>query len=248
MMTPIREPEVALHVAGKLSRVRSREVVEASRTDEQVHDWLEKYARLWVKHHRQLEGQSATAPVELDRDLAGRMYRSVEEDEPPTMPLEAVARPYRFTVPEVPVDLGALTTRPSPASHTEGPPELPLRRVNPMTKQLELWELALTIPYGVARVVVEFAGREVFRRLVPFIQEFEGGVEVRKAGLWLSELGVPVADIPKAYFDVIPATDSNLREFPLPEVKEWAKAYSANFAAADAADMLIHRLKREGQS
>jgi hypothetical protein len=239
-MTPIREPEVALHVAGKLGRVRSTQIVEASRTDERVRGWLEKYTRLWEERNH-----APTAAVELgreeDRELGRRMYRTAEADEPTA----DAARPYRFTVDYVPVELGALTSALTADTDT---PQLPRRRVNPMTKRLELWETPPIIPYGVARVVVELAGKEVFRRLVPFTQEFETGVEVRKAGLWLSELGLPAAELPKAEFHVIPATDHNLEDFPPVEVDELARRYAANSAAADAVDLLVRRLKLRGNS
>jgi len=176
-----------------------------------------------------------------------RMYSRItdmSDGEPPTVSSRK-DEPRRSTL-VVEWALGAETTNPSPPELTP-PPELPVRRVNQATKMLELLEAPEVVQYGVARVTIEVDGSNTFCVLVPFAADMEGGLAVRKAELWLSEVGIPVGKSSRAEFFVVPVADDNLSEFPLHEVQELAKKYAGNFAATDAIDLLITRLQHEGR-
>ncbi len=151
----------------------------------------------------------------------------------------------RRTVLDIEWALGLDNTPLSPPELTPQP-VLPVRRVNQATKVLELLEAPDVVPYGVARVIVEVDGKTTFSGLVPFAEAVEGGLAVRKAELWLSEVGIPVGKSSRAEFFVVPAADDNLGEFPLDDVQALAQKYAGNFAATDAIDLLITRLQHEG--
>ena len=152
----------------------------------------------------------------------------------------------RRTVLDIEWALGLDNTPLSPPELTPQP-VLPVRRVNQVTKVLELLEAPDVVPYGVARVVIEVDGKTTFSGLVPFAEAVEGGLAVRKAELWLSEVGIPVGKSSRAEFFVVPAADDNLGEFPLDDVQALAQKYAGNFAATDAIDLLITRLQHEGR-
>jgi len=151
----------------------------------------------------------------------------------------------RRTVLDIEWALGLDNTPLSPPELTPQP-VLPVRRVNQVTKVLELLESPGIVPYGVARVVIEVDGKTTFSGLVPFAEAVEGGLAVRKAELWLSEVGIPVGKSSRAEFFVVPAADDNLGEFPLDDVQALAQKYAGNFAATDAIDLLITRLQQGG--
>lgn len=165
------------------------------------------------------------------------------EEEPPTVPSRKDQN--RRTVLDIEWALGLDNTPLSPPELTPQP-VLPVRRVNQVTKVLELLEAPDVVPYGVARVIVEVDGKTTFSGLVPFAEAVEGGLAVRKAELWLSEIGIPVGKSSRAEFFVVPAADDNLGEFPLDDVQALAQKYAGNFAATDAIDLLITRLQHEG--
>ncbi len=248
-MTPIREPEVALHVAGKLSRTRSYQVVEASRTDEQVRDWLEKYTRLLLKQQLQEQNRTSAAPVDLgreeDRELARRMYRSAEEDEPLAEPSDQRKASHRVEH-DIVWSLAGDTTPPAPPKLMPRP-EVDSQTEDKDAKVIRFVYSAAKNPFGMARVTVVVGGKETFRRLVAFPKYSRDGRDVRMATLSMAALGIPLVESSKPIIDVEFAAESNLDEFPLAEVEQLLNDGCADAGSYLAVKELVDHLKKKGQ-
>ncbi len=141
-----------------------------------------------------------------------------------------------------------LVADPGPSTPTVPRPKVfPSHEINQQAGVIRLTYLASDIPYGVARVTSEIDGTPAGEAIVVFRIEQAGGQDVRQADVGLTNLGFrPDRNAGVVY--VVPATEENLAEFPIADVRKLGDNCNGDWEVQETIEIFVRRLEQGGQS